>query len=67
MDALDFFGIQGITNLVNDNSLAIQRQIGYTMAKANKGEKFSRWEGSMAHPKHVMCALNSGFSPFLLT
>jgi len=37
------------------------------MAKANKGEKCSGWEGSMAHPKHVMCALNSAFFPFLLT
>jgi hypothetical protein len=61
------FMLEGITNLVNDNSLPIQRQIGY-MAKANKGEKFSGWEGPMAHPKHVMCALGSStFSPFLLT
>jgi hypothetical protein len=37
------------------------------MAKANKGGKFSGWEGPMAHPKHVMYKLNSGFSPFLLT
>ncbi len=46
------FMLEDITNLVNDNSLPIQRQLGY-MAKANKGEKFSGWEGPMAHPTHV--------------